>query len=209
MGKKNKVLEPSKSDKQEKILAAAASVFAAKGYFGARVSDIAERAQVADGTIYLYFRSKEDILVSLFEMATQRFLGRVRQELAHIHSAADQLRHVAVRHLEALGSDRDLAIVFQVELRQSTKFMQRFSTTRLAEYFDIIRGIIRRGQGEGVFRQNLNEKIATKCFFGALDETATNWILSSRQYRLADMAPLVADLFLEGMLANGAKARGS
>ncbi len=191
----------ARAGKQEKILAAAAAVFAAKGYFGARVSEIAQRAGIADGTIYLYFRSKEDILMGLFEMAMQRFLGSVRQELAHIPGARERLRHVALQHLEALGSNRDLAIVFQVELRQSTKFMQRFSTTLLAEYFDIIRGVIRDGQGQGVFRRDMNEKIVTKCFFGALDEMATNWVLSERRYRLADMAPIVADLFLHGMLA--------
>lgn len=190
------------TNKQDKILAAAASVFASKGYFGARVSDIAARARVADGTIYLYFRGKEAILEALIEMAAARFLARLRHELTHIEGAAERLRHVALRHLETLGSNRDLAIVFQVELRQSTKFMQRFSTTRLAEYFDIIRGVIRQGQQDGVLRRELNEKVVTKCFFGALDEMATNWILSTRQYRLADMAPVVADLFLRGMLAD-------
>lgn len=202
MARKSRAVGPARSDKQEKILAAAAAVFASRGYFGARVSDIAERAQVADGTIYLYFRSKEEILMELFEMATLRFLRRVREELAPIGGAAERLRHLAFLHLDSLGSNRDLAIVFQVELRQSIKFMQRFSATRLAEYFDIIRAVIREGQAQGVFRRDLNEKLATKCFFGALDEMATNWVLSPRQYRLADMAPAVADLFLRGVLAN-------
>ena len=195
--------DTGRAAKQERILDAAAAVFAAKGYFNARVSEIARGAGVADGTIYLYFRSKEDILMALFDIAMERFLGRVRHELASIPEPRERLRHIALRHLESLGSSRDLAIVFQVELRQSTKFMKRFSTTRLAEYFDIIRGVVRDGQALGVFRRNLNEKVVTKCFFGALDEMATNWVLSERTYALAEMAPIVSDLFLRGMAAEG------
>ena len=193
-------------DKHEQILGAAAAVFAHKGYYGARVADIAARAKVADGTIYLYFRSKEEILVALFERAMRRFLERARGELAPLKGAEARLRHIAHLHLDALGAHRDLAIVFQVELRQSVKFMERVSTTILAEYFDLIRGVIRQGQVEGVLRHDLPEKVVTKCLFGILDEMATNWVLSRRQYRLADMAPIVADLFLQGLKASSQSA---
>ena len=194
MAKKN-------GDKHEQILEAAAAVFAHKGYFGSRVADIAAKARVADGTIYLYFRSKEEILVALFDRAMHRFLDRARAELAGLSGADACLRRLARLHLEQLGGNRDLAIVFQVELRQSQKFMRRLSTTILAEYLDLIRAVIRQGLAEGSLRKDLPEKVVTKCFFGILDEMATNWVLSRRKYRLEDMAPVVADLFLCGLRA--------
>ena len=192
MGKKN-------GEKREQILDAAAAVFAHKGFFGARVADIASKAKVADGTIYLYFRSKEEILVSLFELAMRRFLDRARAEIEALDGAEARLRHLARLHLEQLGADRDLAIVFQVELRQSQKFMERLSTTILAEYLSLIRAVVRQGQLEKSLRRDLPEKVVAKCFFGMLDEMGTNWVLSQRQYRLADMAPIVSDLFLGGL----------
>src|SRR5262245_48584403 len=102
-------------DKRGRILQAAVRVFARRGYFGARVSEIADRAKVADGTIYLYFRNKEDILVSLFDQVMSEHLVRGRQELARIPGAPAKLRAVAEHHLRLLGGNRDLAVVFQVE----------------------------------------------------------------------------------------------
>jgi AcrR family transcriptional regulator len=114
-------------DKRRRILQAAVKVFARKGYFAARVAEIARRAGVADGTIYLYFRGKEDILVSLFDELMAEHVERARAEMQAVEDAPSRLRLIAEHHLRALGADRDLAVVFQVELRQSTKFLERFS----------------------------------------------------------------------------------
>ena len=92
-----------------------------------------------------------------------------------------------------------MAIVFQVELRQSTKFMERFSATYLREYIGIIRDVIAEGQVKGIFRKQINPTLAAKMFFGALDEMATNWILSRRKYSLAAEADAVVDLFVGGL----------
>ncbi len=185
--------------KREKILQAAATVFAGKGFAGARVSDIAKRAKVADGTIYLYFKSKDEIIAALFALAMSQFLDRARSEMATLEGAEARLRRLAHFHLEQVGSNRDLAVVFQVELRHSQKFMERVSTTILADYLDLIRQVIRDGQSEGVLRSDLPATAVAKCLFGMLDEMATNWVLSHRQYRLEDQAPVVAELFLGGL----------
>jgi len=187
-----------KTDKREQILQAAATVFAAKGFFGARVSDIAGKAKVADGTIYLYFKGKEEILAALFALAMNRFLDRARSELASLEGAEARLEKLAHFHLEQVGSNRDLAVVFQVELRHSQKFMELVSTTILADYLKLIQQVISEGQAEGVLRQELQASTVAKCLFGMLDEMATNWVLSHRQYRLEDLAPVVTDLFLGG-----------
>jgi TetR/AcrR family fatty acid metabolism transcriptional regulator len=108
-------------------------------------------------------------------------------------------------HLDRLGRDRALAIVFQVELRQSTKFMERFSTTKLREYLGIIRDVIASGQASGEFRKDVNPTFAAKLFFGMLDEMATNWILSKRKYSLVSEADAIADLFVRGLAAPAAR----
>jgi TetR/AcrR family fatty acid metabolism transcriptional regulator len=189
------------ADKREAILRAATHVFARNGYFNSKVADIARVAGVADGTVYLYFKSKEEILHSIFERNTGEAMAEGRRQLAEITDAREKLRRIATLHLERLGADRDLAVVFQVELRGSTKFMEAFSAAGLAEYLRLIREAFEEGQRAGVFRGDLNAKVVAKVLFGALDEMATNWILSKRRYKLAPMADEVLDIFLNGVSA--------
>lgn len=192
---------PAVADKREAILRAATRVFAESGYFNSKVADIARVAGVADGTVYLYFKSKEDILHSIFERNTSEAIREGQEELAKISDPREKLRRIARHHLERLGSDRDLAVVFQVELRGSTKFMEAFSAAGLAEYLHLIREVFEEGQRAGLFRKELNAKLVAKILFGALDEMATNWILSKRRYKLAPMADEVLDIFLNGVSA--------
>lgn len=192
---------PAIADKHEAILRAATSVFARNGYFNSKVADIAREAGVADGTVYLYFKSKEEILHSIFDRTMEEAIAEGRKQLEAITDPREKLRRIAFLHLERMGSDRDLAIVFQVELRGSTKFMEEFSAAGFAEYLGLIRGVISEGQAAGAFRPELNPKIVAKLFFGALDEMATNWILSKRRYKLAPLADQVLDIFLCGVSA--------
>lgn len=188
-------------DKREAILRAAISVFAHNGYFNSKVADIAREAGVADGTVYLYFKSKEDILHSIFDRSVEEALDAAKNQVAEISDPREKLRQIARLHLERLGSDRDLAVVFQVELRGSTKFMEEFSAAGFAEYLALIRATFEEGQRAGLFRADLNGKVVAKILFGALDEMATNWILSKRRYKLAPMADQVLDIFLNGVKA--------
>lgn len=191
--------------KRQRILDAAVRVFARKGYFSSRVHDVAKKAGVADGTIYLYFKGKEDLLVSLFDDVMERHLAQAKVELLGVAGAAAKLRRIAEHHLRVFGGNRDLAIVFQVELRQSTKFMERFTASWLQDYFSLVGSVIDEGQKAGAFRPNLSKKLVTKAFFGALDEMVTSWILSGKDYDLPLLAGPIADLFLGG-LASSKKA---
>jgi len=188
------------ADKREAILRAAIKVFAGKGYFNSKVADIAKEAGIADGTVYLYFKSKDEILHSFFDRAMEDFIAEGKKQLAEIEGAEEKLRRIAQLHLERLGADRELAIVFQVELRGSTKFMQEFSAAGFAEYLDIIRETIVQGQKEGVFRDDLKPIVVAKILYGALDEMVTNWILSQKSYPLAPMADEVLKVFFGGIL---------
>src|SRR5438270_4089654 len=191
--------------KRELILRAATDVFASRGFFNAQVADVARAAGVAAGTVYLYFKSKDDLLVSIFERSMREGLTNGRAAVARLDDPRERLVRLARAHLARLGADRNLAIVFQVELRQSTKFMERFSATLLRDYLGLIREAIEDGQRDGVFRSDIKPTVAAKILFGALDEMATNWILSRRRYSLEAEADVVVDLFLNG--AKGARGR--
>jgi TetR/AcrR family fatty acid metabolism transcriptional regulator len=188
--------------KRDAILRAAIDVFAERGFFNAQVADIARGAGVAAGTVYLYFKGKDDLLVSIFERSMREGLATGRAAAAKLQDPRQRLRRLARAHLARLGHDRNLAIVFQVELRQSTKFMERLSATLLRDYLGLIREAVADGQREGLFRADVKATAMAKMLFGALDEMATNWILSRRRYSLEADADIVVDLFL-----NGARAR--
>ena len=188
------------TDKREAIIKAAIKVFAQKGFFNSKVTDVAGEAGIADGTVYLYFKSKDEILHSIFDRAMEEFISEGKREISEIKAADKRLKRIAELHLERLGTDRDLAIVFQVELRGSTKFMEEFSAAGFAEYLGIIHRTIEEGQKTGVFRKDLNAKVCSKIFFGALDEMVTNWILSKQPYPLAPMADEVLKVFFGGVL---------
>src|SRR5437870_12483372 len=194
--------DASPGPKRDAILRAAIDVFAERGYFNAQVADVARAAGVAAGTVYLYFRSKDDLLISIFERSMRQALVDGRGMVADLRGPRERLRRFARLHLGRLGRDRNLAVVFQVELRQSTKFMERFSSTLLRDYLGLIREAISDGQRAGLFRADLKPTVAAKMFFGILDEMATNWILSRRRYPLEADADAVVDLFI-----NGARAR--
>jgi TetR/AcrR family fatty acid metabolism transcriptional regulator len=200
-------LVPSQ-DKRDALLRAATRVFARRGFFNAQVADVARVAGVAAGTVYLYFRSKDHLLASIFERTMREAIDEGRAALAGVRDPVTRLREIARLHLDRLGRDRDLAVVFQVELRQSTKHMERFSSTLLQEYLTMIRDTIADGQADGSFRDDIRATVAAKILFGALDEMATNWILSRRRYSLVSEAETVVDLFVNGLRARGRTPRG-
>jgi TetR/AcrR family transcriptional regulator, fatty acid metabolism regulator protein len=186
------------------ILRAAIRTFARHGFFNSQVADIARAAGVAAGTVYLYFENKDDLLVSIFDRTMDEAIEEGRQTLESVTDPITRLDEIARLHLARVGRDRDLAIVCQVELRQSVKFMERFSSTRLREYLGIIRDAIAAGQQRGVFRDGLKPTIGAKLFFGMLDEMATNWVLSPRRYPLEAESALVVDLFVNGLASRPA-----
>jgi TetR/AcrR family fatty acid metabolism transcriptional regulator len=160
---------------------------------------VARTAGVADGTVYLYFKNKDDLLTSIFGWAMGEFINRAKSELAEIEDPREKLRRFAHLHFLMLEQERDIAIVFQIELRQSTKFMEQFSTTYLAQYLQMLREIIEEGQRLEIFRKQVSSKVVAKFLFGALDEMATNWVLSHKHHSLTAMVEPVLDIFLNGV----------
>ncbi len=188
--------------KHARIIDAALKVFAEKGFYNTRISEIAREATVADGTIYLYFKNKDDILISLFEEEIGKICDLMRDELARAHDPVEKLRIFASHHLNLILKNRELAEVMQVELRQSPKFMREYVNKIFMEYINLVKAIIMEGQEQGIFRKDIAPGIVKRAFFGALDEMARYWILSStKKYKPADCANEISAIFIRGLLA--------
>jgi TetR/AcrR family fatty acid metabolism transcriptional regulator len=186
------------NDKRELIMNAAIRAFARRGYHQARISDVAGEAGVAAGTIYLYFKNKDDLLISIFEEKVQQFIQEFQRRLSREESAETKLKQLVHLHLFEMQEHADLAAVFQLELRQSRHFMSAYPKPDLKGYFDLIGEIIEEGQQQGLFRKDLYLGAVKKAFFGAIDETVTSWLLAGKDYDLTHMADPLADLFIRG-----------
>jgi TetR/AcrR family fatty acid metabolism transcriptional regulator len=170
----------NREQKRQRILRAAIDVFASKGYFAARMTDVAEAAQVADGTLYLYFEGKEHLLMSIFDSVLGRFIERLDEEIEKVDDPTEKLSIMIRLHLETLGRDHALAHVLQIETRHSRRFMSLFTRGKLGEYLNRVRDIIIEGQESGVFRGDISPGLATNLVFGAVDEIVTSWLLAER-----------------------------
>jgi TetR/AcrR family fatty acid metabolism transcriptional regulator len=190
-------------DKPQQIIDAAVRVFARNGFYNSRVSDIAREAGIASGTIYLYFKTKDEILVTLFREKMAAFVSELRAEIAREGDPEAKIRRLVRLHFEVLEASPDMAEVVQVELRQGQKFFRGASAHEVSAYFDLIGSILHEGVAGGVFRKDLPVKIATKMLFGAVDQVTTSWVLGKRGYRLADAAEPVANIFLKGVTGDG------
>ena len=188
------------SDKHNKIIQAAIKVFARKGFFSARISDIAKKAKVADGTIYLYFNNKYDILISIFEEEIGKIIVEVKTLIDQEEDPRKMLEIFAMEHMRMIRDQRNLAEVLQMELRQSNKFMREYRNTKFIEYVDIVSKIIHKGQDMNIFRKDVMPGVAKRAIFGALDETARLWILSpDNQYTIEEAAKQISTIFLCGI----------
>jgi len=187
------------SDKYDRILDAALRVFAQKGFYNTKVSEVAREAGVADGTIYNYFKSKDDILIMLFEERMDWILERLRSELTG--DVEVQIRRFIELHLNLAEVSPDLAEFITVELRQSDKFLRDYANDKFAEYLSVLSGLIERGQAESVFRAEIDARLASRAMFGSLDEILLTLTLQSRARSIdaSNTARQVADLFLAGL----------
>ena len=190
-------------DKPQQIVDAAVRVFARNGYYNSRVSDIAREAGIASGTIYLYFRTKEEILVTLFRDKMAAFVAHLRREIAGEVDAIAKIRRLVTLHFDVLEQSPALAEVVQIELRQGQKFFRGASAHEVSAYFELIGSVLEEGVAAGCFRADMPVKVATKVLFGAMDQMATSWVLGKRGYRLVDSADAVATIFLKGVTRDG------
>jgi len=181
-------------EKRSRILKAAILIFGRRGFHEARVAEIARAAGVADGTVYLYFENKEDLLGCIFDETMDAALARMRQILESDGPAAERLTRMVDLHLTLLSSDRALASVFQIELRRSARLVERFSRQRLGEYLHILEAVVQEGVDKEELRKDLEPRLAVRMIFGAIDEILSEWLLSGAAIPIADGPRLVGTL---------------
>lgn len=187
--------------KYKQIVDAAVIVIAENGYHQAQVSKIAKEAGVADGTIYLYFKNKEDILISVFQEKMGVFVDNVKEILKIEISATEMLARMIENHFSLLNGDRHLAIVTQLELRQSNKELRYRINEVLKEYLTLLDAILKEGIEKGEFDERIDIRLARQMVFGTIDETITSWVMNDQKYDLMKLAPEVHRLILNGMKA--------
>jgi TetR/AcrR family fatty acid metabolism transcriptional regulator len=184
--------------KYKQIIDAAVIVIAENGYHHAQVSKIAKQAGVADGTIYLYFKNKEDILISLFQEKMGLFVEKIRQEIAGKSTSKEKLLTLIQKHFSMLAADHHLAIVTQLELRQSNKELRLKINEVLKGYLMVVDEVLTVGIETGEFRDDLDVRLARQMVFGTIDETITTWVMNDQKYDLTAIAPRVHDLLIKG-----------
>jgi TetR/AcrR family fatty acid metabolism transcriptional regulator len=186
--------------KHDQIIEAAVKIFAKKGFYNAKVSEIAREASVADGTIYLYFKNKDDILISLFEEKMHFWIEQVEEVISKVDDPLEKIRAFVAQHLYMIREHKHLAEVMQIELRQSSKFMRRYVPVKFLEYLDLIGKIIEEGKEEGVIRQDVIPAIAKRALFGALDEMLLYWVLAKKpKYSMDQSIEQISHLFIDGL----------
>ncbi len=194
-----------RAEKRKKILTAATKVFARKGFPAARISDIARDAGVADGTVYLYFQGKDDLLTSIFQETMEQFLLAGRKIVAEVDDPAARIRTLVDLHLSILGADRDLAAVFQIELRSGRKAMSLLSQDKLVEYFDLLASSVEEGQSRELFRTDVRPKMVARILWGAVDEVVTHWVLAEKPSDLTLAGSTALSIILRGLGGGEAK----
>jgi TetR/AcrR family fatty acid metabolism transcriptional regulator len=205
MSQKRDMGHPMSSDKYQRILDAAVEVIAERGYFHSPVSAIAARAGVADGTIYLYFKNKDDVLRTAIDRTFGQFHERVEERFKTVTDARGQLEEIARLHLESAAVNRNMAILMQTEMRQSAKFIAEFSHKHLVRYIQVVREVVRRGQQEGVFRPDVSDGVVAHCLFGAIDELLSSAVFTGREYDARVTAAQVVDVVLNGIGTAGCR----
>lgn len=204
MGLKKTEEELAACEKYQRILDAAVEVIAERGYFKSPVSEIAKRAGVADGTVYLYFKSKDDVLRTAIDRRFDRFYQQINDAFVTIEGPREQLEYIARVHLESYQVNRSMAVLLQTEMRQSAKFIAEFSHRHLARYIQMVREVVRRGQEEGIFRPDVADGVVAHCMFGAIDELLSSAVFTGRSYDATETAAQVMDVLLNGITATQA-----
>jgi len=188
-----------KNNKYNQILEAAVKVFAQQGFYQSTIAQIAKEAGVADGTIYLYFKNKDDILVQFFSYRTKQVFESFREEVDRAETSADKLRNLVRRHLDEFQRDRDGAVVYQVETHQSSRLAEDQIREMSQMYRDLISEIVEQGQQEGTIRKDLYVGLVKRFIIGAVDEVINTWLHSNGEYDLVSMADPLVELFMTGI----------
>jgi TetR/AcrR family transcriptional regulator, fatty acid metabolism regulator protein len=197
--RRSEINKRDKNNKYHLILEAAIKVFARQGFYQSTVAQIAREAGVADGTIYLYFKNKDDILVQFFNYRTKQVFDQFRAAVNQADNSLDKLRNLIRRHLMEFQADRNMAVVYQVETHQNSRLAEAQIREMAQMYLDLVSEIVEAGQQEGSIRKDLYVNLVKRFILGAVDEVINTWLHSDKNYDLVSMADPLVELFIRGI----------
>jgi len=187
------------NNKRQSIINSSIRVFARQGFFQSTISQIAREAGVADGTIYLYFKNKEDILIQIFDVKTREVFEKFKEEVEKAGSSFDKLKNLIHRHLKEFQQDRDMAILYQSETHRQGRPFEAHIKKMSEMYLDIVSELVEQGQQEGIIRRDLYVSLVKRFILGSVDEVINTWLHSTKEYDLTSMADPLVDLFINGI----------
>jgi TetR/AcrR family fatty acid metabolism transcriptional regulator len=197
-----------KSEKRAAILDAALKTFVKRGYPETKVAEIAAGAGVAEGTLYNYFQSKEDLLLALFDEKWGEIIDAIKGRISRLDDPNDKLKAIFSTVVRMFKKNRQLAELFMIDVKQSSIFLTNYTISRIVEFLDLIEKILEEGKRKGIYRRDLNTRVAKMVVFGAAQGILLSWVLSESKsvenktfkFSLYSAAKTLKDIFKSGLV---------
>lgn len=194
-------------EKRRIILDAALKTFVKRGYPDTTVSEIASIAGVAEGTLYNYFRNKEDILLALFDEKWGDIINEIKNKTKHLDNPNDKLKAIFSGVVRMFKKDRYLAEIFLIDIKQSSIFLNNYTINRVTEFINFIGEVLEEGKRKGIYRKDLDTRVAKMVIFGAAQGILLSWVLSESKmikdktfkFSLYRAAKTLKDIFKSGL----------
>ena len=196
------------TDRRTVILDAALRTFVKRGYPETKVAEIASEAGVAEGTLYNYFASKEDLLLALFDEKWGWIIDEIRRKINRIDDPNSKLKAIFSLVVRMFKKNRQLAELFMVDIKQSSVFLNNYTINRIVEFLDIIQEVLEEGKKKGIYRRDLDTRVARMVIFGAAQGILLSWVLSEStalrnqtfKFSLYRAAKTLKDIFKSGLV---------
>ena len=195
-------------DKRAVILDAALRTFVKRGYPKTKVAEIASEAGVAEGTLYNYFPSKEDLLLALFDEKWSGIVEEIKKKISRLDDPNKKLKAIFSLVIRMFKGDRQLAELFMVDVKQSSIFLNNYTINRIIEFLALIEEILEEGKRKGIYRKDLDTRVAKMIIFGAAQGILLSWVLSESmavknntfKFSLFQAAKTLKDVFKSGLV---------
>jgi len=195
-------------DKRVVILEAALKTFVKRGYPETKVAEIASEAGVAEGTLYNYFQSKEDLLLALFDEKWSMIISEIKKKIQRLDDPNRKLKAIFSTVVMMFKKNRQLAELFMVDIKQSSIFLNNYTINRIVEFLALIEDILEEGKRKGIYRKDLNTRVAKMIIFGAAQGILLSWVLGEStaeknktfKFSLLQAAKTLKDVFKSGLV---------
>lgn len=186
--------------KKQLILRVATEIFAEKGFNEATIVEIARRANIAEGSIYDYFKNKEDLLFSIPEERMEHFLSGLQEHLEGIQGAPAKLRKLIWYHLNFYEKNKDYVLILLQNIHLNPRFYATRAYHLIREFSKLVAQIIEEGKREGSLKENLDSRLVRDALLGAIEHITIRGSILGRFPNLSTMAEPLYEIFINGIL---------